>query len=164
MDGHADRTTETATSIAKELGLGPGQVHEVEYAALMHDIGRVSLSEPQILKMGYTDDDLARWSAEIIAESPYLERVAEQVRHQYEAYRKPGEQHDPGISVVSRIIKVGAAYDWKVHKTGMSPLSALEELHAGAAYEFDPEVVASLRRLLEARGVLSSSRAKAGAR
>ena len=161
IDGHADRTTETATSIAKELGLGPSQVDDVEYAALMHDIGRVSLSEPQILKIGYTDDDLARWSAEIIAESPYLERVAEQVRHQYEPYRKPGEQEDPDVSIVSRIIKVAAAYDWKVHKTGMSPLSALEELHAGAAYEFDPEVVASLRRLLEGRGVLRPNRAPA---
>jgi NACalpha-BTF3-like transcription factor len=158
IDGHADRTTDTATSIAKEMGLGPSQVDEVEYAALMHDIGRVSLSEPQILKMGYTNDDLARWSAEIIAESPYLERVAEQVRHQYESYRKPGEQDDPDISIVSRIIKVAAAYDWKVHKGGMSPLSALEELHAGAAYEFDPDVVASLRRLLEGRGVLSPTR------
>ncbi len=157
IDGHADRTTETATSIAKELGLGPSQVDDVEYAALMHDIGRVSLSEPQILKMGYTEDDLARWSAEIIAESPYLERVAQQVRHQYDSYRKPGEQDDPDISLVSRIIKVAAAYDWKVHRSTMSPLSALEELHAGAAYEFDPEVVASLRRLLEARGVLRRS-------
>jgi hypothetical protein len=162
IDGHADRTTDLATSIAKEMGLGPGQVYDVEYAALMHDIGRVSLSEPQILKMGYTDDDLARWSAEIIAESPYLERVAGQVRHQYESYRKPGEQDDPDISTVSRIIKVSAAYDWKVHRSGMSPLSALEELHAGAAYEFDPDVVASLRRLLEARGVLRSSRVKSG--
>jgi HD-GYP domain-containing protein (c-di-GMP phosphodiesterase class II) len=162
IDGHADRTTDLATSIAKEMGLGPSQVDDVEYAALMHDIGRVSLSEPQILKMGYTDDDLARWSAEIIAESPYLERVAEQVRHQYESYRKPGEQDDPDISDVSRIIKVSAAYDWRVHRSGMSPLSALEELHAGAAYEFDPEVVASLRRILEARGVLRPSRVKAG--
>lgn len=162
IDGHADRTTETATSIAKEMGLGPSQVDDVEYAALMHDIGRVSLSEPQILKIGYTDDDLARWSAEIIAESPYLERVAGQVRNQYEPFRKPGEQHDPDVSIVSRIIKVAAAYDWKVHKSAMSPLSALEELHAGAAYEYDPEVVASLRRLLEARGVLRPTRVKSG--
>ena len=154
INGHADRTTELATSIAKEMGLGPSQVDDVEYAALMHDIGRVSLSEPQIIKIGYTDDDLARWSAEIIAESAYLERVAEQVRHQYESYRKPGEQSDPEVSIVSRIIKVAAAYDWRVHRSGMSPLSALEELHAGAAYEYDPEVVASLRRLLEGRGVL----------
>jgi NACalpha-BTF3-like transcription factor len=164
IDGHADRSTDLATSIAKEMGLGPSQVDDVEYAALMHDIGRVSLSEPQILKIGFTDDDLARWSAEIIAESPYLERVAEQVRHQYQSYRKPGEQDDPEISIVSRIIKVAAAYDWKVHRSGMSPLSALEELHAGAAYEYDPDVVASLRRILEARGVLRPTRSKAGTR
>jgi NACalpha-BTF3-like transcription factor len=162
IDGHADRSTDLATSIAKEMGLGPSQVDDVEYAALMHDIGRVSLSEPQILKMGFTDDDLARWSAEIIAESPYLERVAEQVRHQYQSYRKPGEQDDPDISIVSRIIKVAAAYDWKVHRSGMSPLSALEELHAGAAYEYDPDVVASLRRILEARGVLRPTGLKVG--
>jgi hypothetical protein len=164
IDGHADRTTDLATSIGKGMGLGPSQVSDVEYAALMHDIGRVSLSEPQVLKMGYTDDDLARWSAEIIAESPYLDRVAHQVRNQYESYRKPGEQHDPDISVVSRIIKVAAAYDWKVHRGGMSPLEALEELHTGAAYEYDPDVVASLRRILELRGVLRPTRMKSGSR
>ena len=109
--------------------------------------------------MGYTDDDIARWSAEIIAESPYLERVADDVRRQYESFRKPGEQDDPDVSIVSRIIKVAAAYDWKVYQDGMSPLEALEVLHAGAAYEFDPEVVASLRRLLETRGVLTPGRA-----
>lgn len=158
VDGHADRTTELATAIAKEMGLGPSQVDDVEYGGLMHDIGRVSLNEPQILKMGYTDDDLARWSAEIIAESPYLERVAEYVRKQYEPFRKPGEQHDPEISIVSRIIKVAAAYDWRVHQDGMSPLEAIESLHAGAAYEFDPSVVASLRRILEGRGVFTPVR------
>lgn len=158
VDGHADRTTQLATSIAMEMGLGPSQVEDVEYAGLMHDIGRVSLNEPNVVKMGYTDNDIARWSSEIIAESPYLKVVAEDVQHQYEPYRKPGEQEDPGVSIVSRIIKVSAAYDWKVHKDGRSPLEALEGLHAGAAYEFDPDVVASLRRLLEVRGVLTPVR------
>jgi hypothetical protein len=159
IDGHADRTTELASAIAKEIGLGPIQVEDIEYAGLMHDIGRVSLNEPQILRMGYSDDDIARWSSEIIAESPYLSRVAEHVRHQYEAYRKPGEQSDPDVSPVSRIVKVAAAYDWQVHKDHLSPLQALENLHAGAAYEYDPEVVASLRRLLQTRGVLTPVRA-----
>ena len=157
VDGHADRTTDIATAIARDVGLGPGHVEEVEYAGLMHDIGRVSLSEPQVIRMGYTDDDIARWSAEIIAESPYVLQIADQVRHQYEPYRKPGEQTDPDISIVSRIIKVAAAYDWKVHRDGMSPLTALEELHAGAAYEYDPTMVASLRRILQRRGVLTPS-------
>jgi hypothetical protein len=159
VDGHADRTTALAASIAKEMGVGPHTVDEVEYAALMHDIGRVSLNEPQVIRMGYTSDDIARWSAEIIAESPFLEKVAEDVRHQYEPYRKPGEQEDPAISMVSRIIKVAAAYDWKLHQEGTTPLQALEALHAGAAYEYDPEVVASLRRLLGARQLLAPTRA-----
>jgi len=147
-----------AASIAKEMGVGPSTVEEVEFAALMHDIGRVSLNEPQVLRMGYTDDDIARWSAEIIAESPFLEKVADDVRHQYDPYRKPGEQDDPEISVISRIVKVAAAYDWKLHQDGISPLQALESLHAGAAYEYDPEVVASLRRLLGARKLLAPAR------
>ncbi len=159
VDGHADRTTALATSVAKEMGLGPAVVEHIEFASLMHDIGRVSLNEPQVIRMGYTDDDIARWSAEIIAESPFLEKVADDVRHQYEPYRRPGEQHDPAISVVSRIIKVAAAYDWKVHQEGLSPLQALEALHAGAAYEFDPGVVASLRRLLGTRHMLTPTRA-----
>ncbi len=159
VDGHADRTTELASAIAKEIGLGPVQVEDVEYAGLMHDIGRVSLNEPQILRMGYDDDDIARWSSEIIAESPYLGRVATHVRHQYAPYRKPGEQTDPDVSIVSRIIKVAAAYDWQVHKDRLSPLQALENLHAGAAYQYDPALVASLRRLLESRGVLAPVRA-----
>ncbi len=158
VDGHADRTTELASAIAKEIGLGPVQVEDVEYAGLMHDIGRVSLNEPQILRMGYSDEDIARWSSEIIAEAPYLNRVAGHVRHQYAPHRKPGEQTDPDVSMVSRIIKVAAAYDWQVHQDHLSPLQALENLHAGVAYEYDPDVVASLRRLLETRGALATAR------
>jgi hypothetical protein len=159
VDGHADRTTDLAATIAKEIGLGPVEVEDVEYAGLMHDIGRVSLNEPQIVLHGFTNDDIARWSSEIIAESPYLSRVATHVRHQYEPYRKPGEQSDPEVSEVSRIVKVAAAYDWQVHLERLSPLQALEVLHAGAAYDYDPEVVASLRRILESRGVLTPVRA-----
>lgn len=164
IDGHADRTTEIAAAIAKEMGLGPVQVEQIEFAGLMHDIGRVSLNEPQILKMGFSDDDIARWSAEIIAEAPYLDRVAGDVRNQYEPFRRPGEDTDPEISIISRVIKVAAAYDWQIYQQGRTPLQALEHLHAGTAYEYDPQVVASLRRLLTTRRVLETGSAPAGAR
>lgn len=157
VDGHADRTTGLASAIAKEMGLGPNQVEQVEFAGLMHDIGRVSLNEPNVIKMGYTDDDIARWSAEIIAEAPYLDRVAEDVRNQYEPYRRPGEGSNPEVTAVARIVKVAAAYDWQIHRDGRSPLQAMEHLHAGSAYEYDAEVVASLRRLLTSRGIISGS-------
>ena len=37
---------------------------------------------------------------------------------------------------------MAAAYDWQVHLEGLSPLQALEVLHTGAVYDYDPEVVA----------------------
>jgi len=160
VKGHSERTTELAVAIAKEMGLGPAKVEKVEFAGLMHDIGRVSLNEPVVIEMGYSNDDIARWSAEILSESPYLDKVAADVRRQYEPHRKPGdEEKDPDLSPVSRIVKVAAAYDWCVHKDRMSPLQSLEALHAESAYEYDPDVVESLRRLLKGRGILTPTRA-----
>jgi HD-GYP domain-containing protein (c-di-GMP phosphodiesterase class II) len=119
----------------------------VDIAALMHDIGRITLNEPTVMEQGWTDDDLARWGAEIIAGAPSLSRVAGYVRRQHEPFRKPGETSDPSLSTVSRIIKVASAYD-AGNAGGLTPLQAIEELHQGAAYEYDPEVVGSLRRVL----------------
>lgn len=148
LSGHADRTSGLSVAMAKELGLSPEDVEDVDFAALMHDIGRITLNEPTVVEQGWTDDDIARWGAEIIAGAPSLDRVAGYVRRQYEPFRKPGEVSDPSVSTIARIVKIASAYDAHVSGGGLSELQALEELHQGAAYEYDPEVVASLRRVL----------------
>ncbi|MFP3916082.1 MAG: HD domain-containing phosphohydrolase, partial [Actinomycetota bacterium] len=105
---------------------------------------------------GWTEDDLARWGAEIIAGAPSLDRVSGYVRRQYEPFRKPGEESDPSVPHVARIVKIAAAFDRHRMGRGLSQLEALEELHQGAAYEYDPEVVASLRRVLEGGRAVSA--------
>jgi len=153
--GHATRTADYSIAIARELGLHPNDVAELEYAALMHDVGRITLSEPAILKAGYTDEDLARWGAQIIAEAPYLSHVAELVEQQYEPYRTPGVEIDPDVPTSSKIIKVASAYDQSVNEDHLSPIEALEEIHRGSAYDFDPRIGASLRRVLSHRGLIA---------
>ncbi|HUO47045.1 MAG TPA: HD domain-containing protein [Acidimicrobiia bacterium] len=148
-DGHADRTAGLALSVGKDLGLSRADLDDLEYAALMHDIGRITLTEPAILRVGYTDDDIARWGAEIISQAPYLETIADHVRRLHEPYRKPGEQVDPSISVISKVVRATSAYDHLVAERQLSALQAVEVLHQGAAYDFDPTVVTSLRRTLE---------------
>lgn len=155
LAGHSDRTTRLAVAMAKDLGLGPDEVDEVEFAALMHDIGYITLNDPVVSQQGWTEDDLARWGAEITAGAPSLAVVAGHVRRQYESYRKPGEESDPSVSMASRIIRAASAYDAHRFGRGMSPLEALEELHQGAAYEYDPEVVASLRRVVDRSSALT---------
>ena len=154
--GHSARTADLAVSMAREIGLHPNEVTELEYSALMHDVGRITLTEPAILKAGYTDEDIARWGAQIIAEAPYLQEVSQYVRVQHNPYRRPGEAKDPDVPMISKIIKVASAYDQAVHEMQLSPLEALERIHRGSAYDFDPEVSGSLRRVLVQRGVVAA--------
>ncbi len=155
--GHAVRTGHLAADIGREMGLRPDQVEDLEYAGYMHDIGRITLNEPAILRAGFTDLDIARWGSQIIAEAPHLGEVAGIVRDQCLPYRSPGQERDPSVSITSKIIKIVSAYDQAVHDSGLPPIDALEQLHRGSAYEFDPEITSSLRRVLEFRGVLASS-------
>ena len=150
--GHSTRTADLSVAVAQELGLSPGDVVELEYAALMHDVGRITLNEPAILKAGYTDEDIARWGAQIIAEAPYLESVSSIVEQQHRPYRSPGIEFDPEIPVSSKIIKVTSAYDQGQIQEDLSPVESLERIHQGSAYEFDPAIAASLRRVLVYRG------------
>ncbi len=150
--GHSTRTADLAVAVAQELGLHPNDVVELEYAALMHDVGRITLNEPAILKAGYTDEDIARWGAQIIAEAPYLDHVSTLVEQQHRPYRSPGIEIDPDVPMASKIIKVASAYDQGQVELGLSPVESLERIHQGSAYEFDPQVAASLRRVLVFRG------------
>ena len=162
-EGHADRTANLALAVGHELGLTRSNIDELEYAALMHDIGRITLTEPAILRVGYTDDDIARWGAEIISQAPYLERIADHVRRLHEPYRKPGEQTDPAISTISKIVRATSAYDHLVVERELSGLQAIEVLHQGAAYDFDPTVVAAMRRVLDRRGAFNPGLKPSGA-
>ena len=150
--GHSTRTADLAVAVGREIGLHPHDVDDLEFAALMHDVGRITLSEPAILKAGFTDEDIARWGAQIIAEAPYLQRVAEIVEEQHRPFRTPGVERDPDVPVPSKVIKVSSAYDQAVNELGLRPVEALERIHQGSAYEFDPLVAASLRRVLVHRG------------
>ena len=152
--GHSDRTASIAIEVGQDLGMTPDEVTDLQYTALMHDIGRITLNEPSILKMGFTDEDIARWGAEIVAEAPYLSHVAALVRQQHQPYRRPGEERDVDLPMSSKIIKATSAYDHATMELGFSPLEGLEVLHRGAAYDFDPDVVQAVRRVLERRGVV----------
>lgn len=150
--GHSERTGDLAVAIAQELGLHPTDVAELEYAALMHDVGRITLNEPAIVKAGFTDEDIARWGSQIIAEAPYLQHVSSLVALQHRPYRSPGTDADPDLPVASKIIKVASAYDAARNERGLGPVEALEQIHRGSAYDFDPKIAYSLRRVLIYRG------------
>ncbi|HSM01669.1 MAG TPA: HD domain-containing phosphohydrolase [Acidimicrobiia bacterium] len=148
--GHAGRVAELAIGIGAEMGLSVSMLQRLEFAALLHDVGRVVLANPAIAAGSYSSSDVSGWSSAIMSEARYLENVAEVVAAQHHPYRRPGEERDPDLPLASKILRVTAAYDGGMNN-GLSSLESIEALHRGAAYDYDPEVVACLRRVLERR-------------
>jgi hypothetical protein len=155
-NGHARRVCDLSLAIGRELGLSEAQLLDLEYAALMHDIGQLSLVDP--IPGGATaltapDDQrrLAEKGAEVIRETGVLDRVADIVAKQAEPYRRPGEAMDLTLPLESRIIRAANAFDDMVGGSLDSGprFSALERLRLAMAYDYDPRVVQSLSRIVE---------------
>ena len=101
--GHSERVSRLAVAIGRELGIHEPELLELEYAALMHDIGQLSLSDPipggaTVLVSREDQDRIAELGAEVIQQAKVLGSVAEIVRRQNEPYRDvdfvPNEQAD----------------------------------------------------------------------
>lgn len=153
--GHARRVTALSLAMGRELGLSEERLTALDYAALMHDIGQLSLTDPipggaTLLVAPEEQRRIANLGAEVIRETGVLDVVAGIVEAQAEPYRRPHLRDDTGIPTESRIIKVANAYDDLVG-TSTAPESrveAIERLRLGMAYDYDPRVVEALARVL----------------
>src|SRR6476469_9389869 len=90
--GHSERVSRLAVAIGRELGIHEPQLLELEYAALMHDIGQLSLHDPipggaTVLVSRQDQQRIAELGADVIQQAQVLGSVAEIVRRQNEPYR-----------------------------------------------------------------------------
>ncbi|HEX9712212.1 MAG TPA: HD domain-containing protein [Actinomycetota bacterium] len=156
MPGHSTRVAELSVAIATELGIPEPQIDEIEYAALLHDIGRVSIPDPEDDQHAIPHPELAMIGANIVRETGHFPRVADMIEHQQDPYRRRGEDVDRDLPHGAKIIKVASAYDdlTRPGGIGLSSWDALEKLHLGMAYEYDPQVIQALTRALEKRGAI----------
>lgn len=153
--GHAARTSELARELALAWGVSPSEALLIERVGLLHDVGRVTLNEPGVIRQGFTDADIARWGAEIIRQSEPLQQVAQAVERLWDSYRTPGGVPDPTLPLASRIVNVVCQYVKYVIEGGMPPLEAVDILHRQSLEDVDPEIVDLLRKVLERKGTLA---------
>lgn len=153
--GHPHRVARLAVDMGRQLGLDDDRLRRLEYAALMHDIGLLSLTDPipggaTVLLPPDEKHRLAAFGGEIIREAGMLDDVARIVEAQAEPYRRPHVPDDVNVLVESRIIKVANAYDDLAGSSSDLTVraEALERLRLGMAYEYDPRVIESLARIL----------------
>jgi putative nucleotidyltransferase with HDIG domain len=152
--GHSRRVADLSVAIAKELGIVDPELHEIEYGALLHDIGRISLPDPEEAAKSTSNLQLALVGAGIIEETGHLPTVAKMVRDQHEPYRRRGEETNKDLSLGAKIIKVASAFDdfSEPPGPGRTHREAVERLYLGMAYDYDPQVIQALTRVLERQG------------
>jgi HD-GYP domain-containing protein (c-di-GMP phosphodiesterase class II) len=153
--GHSRRVADLAVTVGRELGMSQRDLDDLEYAALMHDIGQLSLSEPipggaTTLVSQLDQRQIAEYGADVIKQAGVLDKVAVIVERQSDPYRPRRGTVDSGLPLESRIIKVCNAYDDLAGTSLESDrqLQALERLALGTDREYDPAVVDMLAAIV----------------
>jgi hypothetical protein len=144
--GHSRRVSRLALAIGRELGMPERDLLNLEYAALMHDIGQLSLVEPipggaTLLVAPADARRIAEFGAEVIKETGVLDTVAELVRFQW--LPASGSITPP---LGSKVIRAANAFDDLVGGAADRDrtAAAIARLKLDAGSEYDAEVVAAL--------------------
>ncbi len=161
--GHSERVTEYSVAIARELGLSEGRVTMIEYAGLLHDMGKVAVQHEILLKRGSLSE--AEWEvmrmhpatgAKIVSDLHFLAGARDVVLYHHERY--DGKGYPEGLAgtdipLEARIVKVADAFDAMMsnrpYRDSLGREKAVSELVEGKGTEFDPRVVDAFLRLLE---------------
>lgn len=156
--GHCERVSLYARRAAQALGLSMDDTRIACYAALLHDVGKIGVSDHVLNKPGpLTDDERTlvqthtRIGYDLLMALPALREIATAVLHHHERY--DGHGYPAGLAgddipIASRIVATIDAYcamiDERSYKQAFSPGYARAELLRCAGTQFDPIVVAAV--------------------
>jgi putative nucleotidyltransferase with HDIG domain len=170
--GHSERVRAYAVMIGEEMGLDTGDLDRLRWAALLHDVGKMSVPAEILNKPGrLTDEEFAvvrehtTFGAELTdGLHAWLGDAVRAVDQHHERWSGGGYPYGlRGTQIVpaARIVAVADAFDVmtssRSYKQPMAATDARAELERCAGSQFDPAVVRamlsiSLGRLWRAMG------------
>ncbi len=153
---HCKGVVRLALDVAQELALDAHRRRNVEFGALLHDVGKIAVPKEIINKPGELDE--REWEiirTHTIEGQRLLQRVGGFMREVGEIVRSSHERWDGGgypdglrttaIPLEARIISacdaLNAMTTTRSYRRAMSLSDALAELRRGAGTQFDPRVV-----------------------
>jgi two-component system response regulator RpfG len=151
---HIVRMAKYSREIGEALGLSEKECDEIEYAAPMHDIGKIGIQDKILLKPGKFDKDEwismqehTRIGYAILSnsQSRYIQTgsiIALNHHERFDGSGYPNRIAGKDIPLVARIVAVADVYDALVstrpYKSAWSPADAQDYLHKHAGSQFDP--------------------------
>lgn len=161
--GHSEMVCRYARWTAKRLGLTVRERSLVAYAALLHDVGKIAVSDGILHKPGPLLPEErevvrahVRIGHDLIARIPALSDVAEAVLHHHERWDGTGYPkglRGDDIPLAARIVSVvdafGAMVSHRSYKDAYPLEMARDELSRCAGTQFDPRVVEVFLEVLD---------------
>ncbi|HEX5364537.1 MAG TPA: HD domain-containing phosphohydrolase [Gallionella sp.] len=163
MAGHSRRIARLCHDIALKMGLPETDIHAIETAALLHNIGKISLPDRLLdtpyLALPYADrtefdKHPLRAAAALMALEP-LAQVSELIRHHREHYDGVGNRSNVrgnDIPLGARILLVASDYDalqeGLLGQDKLTPNQALDTIVKGGGMRYDPNVVDVFREVV----------------
>ena len=151
---HAEKVSEISKIIGKMLNLPQDVINEIEIAGLMHDIGKIGISDLVLNKEGaLTEEEYTEikrhpeGSYHILKAVDAYTKLADYVLSHHE--RWDGKGYPRGIKgkdipLVSRIIAIADAFEamtsTRPYRETLSEAEALLEINKNAGTQFDPEI------------------------
>ena len=161
--GHSTRVAMYSTEIARAAGKTEEECEKIYFAALLHDVGKIGVSDAVINKDGkLTDEEFAQiklhpvYGNQILSriqQSPYLSIGAHYHHERYDGRGYPEGLKGEDIPDIARVISVADAYDAMTSKRSYrDPIpqqTVREELVKGIGHQFDPEYAKIMLHLID---------------
>ncbi|QSO54430.1 HD domain-containing protein [Alicyclobacillus curvatus] len=162
-NGHCERVAKMAVTIGKELHLSTTQLLYLEWAALIHDIGKIGVPEDILNKTDKLTDaefavikrhpNLGAWA---LKASEVGQHMRDGVLHHHERWDGKGYpygQSGENIPLQGRIIAVPDVWDAitseRSYRKEMAREDSIQMMKDGRGTQFDPEILDIFLRLLD---------------
>jgi len=156
--GHSERVAFISRWIAKQLAevrsVDEEQLHKIYLAGLLHDIGKIGISETVLCKNGKLDDEERsqimshpRIGAGILADIKQMNEIVPGVLYHHE--RSDGKGYPDGLTdsqipLIGKIVSLADAFDAmtsrRVYRDAMSIDRAIGEIEKGFGSQFNREI------------------------
>jgi HD-GYP domain-containing protein (c-di-GMP phosphodiesterase class II) len=160
---HVEKTVHYATGVARELGLSKEEAERIKQAAMLHDLGKVGISENILLKKS----KLTKKEFEAIKKHPqigvdiirpiqFLHAIIPLIFYHHE--RWDGKGYPSGlkgedIPIGARIIALADVFQALIsdrpYRKAYSKSKAIKIIEEGSGTQFDPQVVTALLKIIK---------------